>query len=438
MSYSVIFSQPAFLYQRSSSPPGTTAKKSIFDSRLNYWDQAWLSIKSRPIFGSGPGTFYLTTKKFLKTSAASSWYAHNFALETLSESGVIGLLGLTLIVGYPLAVIVRSLGLLQKDNYIYIALWQGLLLVLIYSFFEMILNFLVIWLLFWAVLGFLYRRSINLQKLDNQKQSTNFLIVIFCICLIIYYLTAIGATLFDLMNKNSKTSFILQPYAENRAITYITEGIKNKTFTWGTTEKMIIFFHKKNPEIAFNIARYTNFSSTLITFDWYALALDGAPQNQSYLSSYLDQLVTLSQADLNKQMVPLLSRAQRRVESSELLEMENLGEPLGWALKNFYQTQKPRWSTGYAGLAYILAMQLLPDRPDISEQLLLYARDISPDIGFIHIELARFYEHIKNSRQTAVEALNYCQQFQSPKKQCQEENLDQLNPPGEFVGLFTD
>jgi O-antigen ligase len=67
--------------------------------RLNYWQGAINIFKSRPIFGSGPDTFYIAYPKFQKNILSSGKYAHNWFLEILSENGLLGIITFLIFLG---------------------------------------------------------------------------------------------------------------------------------------------------------------------------------------------------------------------------------------------------------------------------------------------------------------------------------------------------
>mgnify|MGYP001579160784 FL=1 len=70
-----------------------TQKSSLLqDGRWEYWGQSIEAIKERPLFGSGPGTFYLESKRLQSRPNSWSWFAHSFPLQTTTEIGFVGTL----------------------------------------------------------------------------------------------------------------------------------------------------------------------------------------------------------------------------------------------------------------------------------------------------------------------------------------------------------
>ena len=112
------------------------------DSRWGYWKQAAKAIAERPFFGSGPGTFYLQSKRLQEAPQTYSWFSHSFPLETMVEVGLVGAVLMAF-------VLVRSLRRSYGSP-----LFASACLILAYSFFEFNVSYLSIWLLFWSMMGF--------------------------------------------------------------------------------------------------------------------------------------------------------------------------------------------------------------------------------------------------------------------------------------------
>lgn len=429
----VLFSKSSVLLQR-SGVLSTSVKGGPLESRLPYWAQASAAISSRPFFGYGPGTFYLVSRRFQKVPGTHSWYAHSFLLQTLAEVGIVGALGVGFILGYPLVAIVRSMAKLKRKDPLIVPLWHAVILVFLYSLVEMNLDFLVIWFLFWATLGFIYRHTRD-DLADGIPVPLNGFFKTLCVLLALFYLSAVASTAVEVIGKNHTFSFLLQPHVTGKALTYLSKKSQAQQYSIGLPERTIKFFHKNDPEIAFGMAAYASQSGVMKSLPYLLQATDGDPLNQEYLTASLDGLVRgLPQKDIGILTLRMMARAPRITTQSKLFEMPGIEDDIGRALVSAYEKGKPRWSQWYAGLAYVLAMNALSDNPKLAEQLLLYARDVYPDLGFIHMDLIRFYESTLGDHDAAVEATRYCGFLNSPKKQCEVE--DKTLPPGDFLYLF--
>ncbi len=419
------------IFSRFSAP---ATKSGLAESRLPYWKQAGVAIATRPLFGYGPGTFYLVSRRFQEIPGTHSWYAHSFLLQTLAEVGIIGALGVGFILGYPLVAIARSMAKLKRKDPLIVPLWHAVILVFLYSLVEMNLDFLVIWFLFWATLGFIHRHARG-DLADGIPVPLNGFFKTLCVLLALFYLSAVASTAVEVIGKDHTFSFLLQPHVTGKALTYLSQKSQAQQYSIGLPERTIKFFHKNDPEIAFSMAAYASQSGVMKSLPYLLQATDGDPLNQEYLTASLDGLVrSLPQKDIGILTLRMMARAPRITTQSKLFEMPGIEDDIGRALVSAYEKGKPRWSQWYAGLAYVLAMNALSDNPKLAEQLLLYARDVYPDLGFIHMDLIRFYESTLGDHDAAAEAARYCGFLNSPKKQCEVE--DKTLPPGDFLYLF--
>lgn len=82
--------------------------RSLLSGRDAYFFQSVQSIVGKPFFGTGPGSFYLASKKEASSLSFQTSHAHNLFLEVGVEQGLIGVLGLALILFVPLTSLFRE------------------------------------------------------------------------------------------------------------------------------------------------------------------------------------------------------------------------------------------------------------------------------------------------------------------------------------------
>jgi len=122
------------------------------DRRFAYWQQAFVALKERPVFGGGPGTFALLSKKHQQFTGESSWFAHNFLLEIMAESGLPG--GVMFLVILYISFVKPAYSLINKTKLRErLALQFSSMALIIYSLVDFSLNYLVIWIIMWAMIG---------------------------------------------------------------------------------------------------------------------------------------------------------------------------------------------------------------------------------------------------------------------------------------------
>ncbi|MFH1854151.1 MAG: O-antigen ligase family protein, partial [Candidatus Omnitrophota bacterium] len=81
--------------------------------RLNYWRTAIEIIKAHPLLGVGPGNFQEVFLKY-KVGLRDTRYAHNIFLHQWSETGLLGLIGLT----YLIIVLLRNFKIGAKNIFV--------------------------------------------------------------------------------------------------------------------------------------------------------------------------------------------------------------------------------------------------------------------------------------------------------------------------------
>lgn len=134
-----------------------TIKPSPYDNRIYYWEQTLRVIQERPIFGSGPGTFSLESQRLQTAPNTSSWFAHSFLLETLAGIGFVGTIPLGILLFYLGREIVSRYARGNRNTNVRYdkGLSYGILLIFIYSMYDFSMDYIVVWLFFWATLGVL-------------------------------------------------------------------------------------------------------------------------------------------------------------------------------------------------------------------------------------------------------------------------------------------
>jgi putative inorganic carbon (hco3(-)) transporter len=102
-------------------------------ARFTYWQAALQTVREKPIFGTGPGTFAIAYRKVKPPEAEMAKLAHNDFLEQASDSGVIGGLSFATFVFGSLYLLYRQRPL---KNWSYLLIWMGLLGWAMQSFIE--------------------------------------------------------------------------------------------------------------------------------------------------------------------------------------------------------------------------------------------------------------------------------------------------------------
>lgn len=93
-------------------------------ARFDYWHAAWQTAVSKPVFGSGPGTFAIAYQAVKKPESEMTRLTHNDYLQQASDSGFPGLIAYAAFIGGVLWVSYRRLD--WRNSPIACGVWLGL------------------------------------------------------------------------------------------------------------------------------------------------------------------------------------------------------------------------------------------------------------------------------------------------------------------------
>lgn len=99
-------------------------------ARFDYWRAAAQTVRARPVFGTGPGTFAIAYAKIKRPESEMARLVHNDYLEQASDSGVVGFLAYGLFIvcalarSYPRSGKTAATG---ADDWLTFAVWLGVL-----------------------------------------------------------------------------------------------------------------------------------------------------------------------------------------------------------------------------------------------------------------------------------------------------------------------
>jgi O-antigen ligase len=93
-------------------------------ARFDYWDVAWRTLNSKPVLGTGPGTFFVTYRSSKRPEAEMTRLAHNDYLQQGSDSGWVGFLAFGVWIWGSLAVLYRRR---STGGGLRLGIWLGLM-----------------------------------------------------------------------------------------------------------------------------------------------------------------------------------------------------------------------------------------------------------------------------------------------------------------------
>jgi tetratricopeptide (TPR) repeat protein len=408
------------LYKQTIKPP-------VYESRIRYWLQAASAIRERPIFGSGPGTFYLQSKRFQSAPLSYSWFAHSFVLEQFVEIGLVG------VVLWGILFVIQGRLLIRSRNHAFLT---GVILTFLYSLYEYNLNFIVIWLLFWSALGWL-TGSAQFKKTSSPEPS--FLVTGGIVLLFAFSLLSVGSTQAT-MGNNGDLASLFAPFVADIAKTSIENHTETVTPIQKKELSLLLFFHKKNPEILYAVAKYyAAMKQPNDAIWWYKAAISQDPKNFVYQQEYLQFVIEngfFSQAgpairQFSLHMLP--ARLHNEITSGSLTSSDLIA---AWPSIGINELESNPPDLYFAKLYYLLGEQVLDKNILLTRQLWTLARDIYPDMGLLYHELASLEFYSFHDMNKAQKIIAECMRIPHATLHCKQisQNLENVPPPGYVTG----
>jgi len=408
------------------------------DARFEYFRQAIMAIKERPFFGSGPGTFYLQSMRLQKTTGFYSRYSHNSMLHEASEVGIIGLLLESFIVIWCFVHFIRVWNHnTAKPKSVYIILVSIVLLQLSNAMIDFSLNLFVIQMLFVFVLSIISTAG-ELTILPKSSR-TNIVFAGSIFFVFIFYITTSLCAVFS----QKKIPFLnscclLSEFTSRTAL--------EKTSNKFTTEDMAVIqaFHRKNPIVLLNIARYYEANANEdLSKQYYRRVIEYTPKNIGIYKAYLLYLLEKKDTEeLEQTVVSLFQRFSPQNLKTDIQYKYFFVPHLSWTDWVEIIRLIPDASMTNAKLSqlfYAFGFIRLSLDAGLTEYLWSLSARTYPDTGFFYQELASVDFFIYDNRDAAIAHINQCKQNKDAWEHCRQihvPSLDNLTYPGESKNLI--
>lgn len=414
------FGASVLLSTRQTTPPSTSIlpapiqrfvfKPSPTQNRSRYWRQAMVAFTKRPWFGSGPGTFILQSKELQESPSSYSWFAHSFPLQTLVEVGAVGALPVFILLWLNWWKIARYL--IQRGVSAPGAahsLFWAITLTALYSMYEFNLDFLVVWLLLWAALGALFGVVSPPSPTHNTSRAPRGWLT----ALALLYITWTASQVAAVVSKQNQPAFFLAPFDTVRVIAYLSDRNPPEYGTiTGAAQELTLLFHRRDPDVLFALAKRLmaeGDNNRANAFFAAALALD--PQNDQHHKEYLSFLV---EHGSDEQIVDYIERAcdiltGGRTECS-LTQTTAETAIVASAARRYVVVvdETPKFKEGIQKLLYLIGLDFVITESAVTRELWRVARDIFPNWGYYHVELASLEYRGLHDSAAAQETLTAC------------------------------
>lgn len=394
------------------------------DIRIQYWSQAWRAFSHQPLLGRGLGTFSLISKRFQQAPATYSWFAHSFPLEVLAETGIVGaglIFGLLAGMVFYLVRAARHGKILGKSYTRYLLpLTWGWFLTLGYSFYEYNLNYLLVWLLFWASAGLILGVIFPVISRVRQGPPPSVTVALWLTGGLILVL---GVASLTTVTPSSRNVWLWLTAFDTDKATRVLEQEAKLTFR---QHQLIRVLHRRNPEVLFALAKRQQKAGSIDqATSYYREALNYDPKNLDYHREYLNFVleqnltreVLAEIVNLSRKFLPLSFQAQ--IDKAEKLTV--MAPPAVSLPPLTWSGMTPDQVRLYLAKAYYFwGLAYLDFDPTVTREFWVLARDLNPSLSFYHVELASLYAYKFEDQEGAKQIMENCLAFTTAYRHCSE------------------
>jgi len=173
--------------------------------RLTFYKDSFSILKSKPIFGGGGGTWKALYLKY-QSLPYNSTEAHNYFLQTMVETGIIGI---TIFILLILAFVVHLLRAWKKKDTLTISILFSILALLVHSGLDFNFSFHSIPIIFWTLISLLEYKTfadmkLKIKKIDFRDKNIGLGIpTAFAIPLLLFSISLYSAYAISIENSNT-------------------------------------------------------------------------------------------------------------------------------------------------------------------------------------------------------------------------------------------
>lgn len=395
----------------------------VTNYRVQYWQQAWAGFTQRPLLGNGPGTFSLVSKAFQLRPESYSVHAHSFLLQLLAELGLIGafaVIGLIVISLRPVLHL-KQTGLVTNPSVL--PLLEALLLTLGYSLIEFNLQFWVIWLWFWAVLGLIAGSQKNSSKLTNLPILQTVFKTTFGINVIGYLTYGLLYILpFEALIKLPFPLYLVDKISTLKTIQLLPS---HTSMSFKQAAPFLFFYPHDSDVLSIVADKFTFPNQFESAHSLYQKALGLDPKNAHKIKLYLDRIETLNKPKVLYEeflfCINLYASTSQRDFLAQL-NMEQTSTTLSPHISPVLKTKSNATSFDQeiAQRLYNLGLTQIDTNPHLAAQLWEAAIPFYQTLSYHYIDLASLYYYKLNNPQQALKTLLRCAEQPQAKAHCQE------------------
>lgn len=391
------------------------------DPRLAFIREGVTALRTSPYFGTGPGTFSLVSKQFARSQNEVSDYAHNVWLEMLTEVGLIGTISFLWLTGYYVMryrMITKNDSEKRSTSSDRTGYLIGIILLLGFGTVQSSFHHYPVWIIFMCLVG-LTTVSFSEHRIAQRVSRITVTTIILCL----YALSWIGSDLATVF-RHPTMALTLAPYREIKAL----QRIGANTSISASARARILTMHPHSARVDIALADKTN--EFMDWEQWFTKAIHAYPSDTSMQTAYLSRIARTAGPDVTCTAIRTLT------QSPELPCMDE-------TVINILRSPKfldlvPLWNGpgGSSKFLYAVGLSLLNDQKETLSAITFWARarDLAPQWGYFHLELASLVAQYNGTTNAAVPTLLSCLNYNETRVQCQGylNDLSELPRPGSW------
>ncbi len=406
-----------------------TKKTEPIQPRIAYWQQAIHAISTRPLLGSGLGTFFIQSTTYQTRRASYSWSTHNSLLNLLVDIGIVGTIPFLVLLWYIGNGIVGGIRTQRKDKPYSYALCAGLIGVLLYSFVDYPFDFLVISLICIGIVGFL---SGTLSQQIKQTRGEGWYVGILSVILFV------GGSAIYADKVAAEKEFIPCSY-----LNYNT----NKPCLYNRTTPLpagyiqrIILLHPRNHYVYFGLGSYEeNIGNEQQATIYYQQAITTHPHDLYFTYRYLASIALARKYSQLGSAVTSVGCRRYPSVCSALQELHLEDAIYTPALQQIFATAGQRTVyQDYFLIIYKLGLYFLPSDPQKTQGFWDALARMLPTYAPFHTERASLALHTFHNESAARLIIQACAKYESPRAECTHRLELGLPPPGALAKAIED
>jgi hypothetical protein len=301
-----------------------------------------------------------------------------------------------------------------------VGLFYGAILLFVYSFYEMVFDFLTVWILFWAVLGML---NTDRENADSRRAGPIFLLVVLLSLLALFYIVYSTHTALQFYKPHDTITLVTALPNERNIRDYLDSLPSSRAFPrWQISA--ILFMHKWDPDVLAALARATEDHNPHLSNQLFLESIQLDPASTDDKRQYILFVASHPQF-VDRLTAPglmhLLFQTATERQTSVIKPIINYQSPffIGAFIELMHGSKAiaVNWHF-FSKFYYLWGLSVMRTDPNAVVPLLSEAALLEPVWSYYHLELASYALYRLKNQNLANKTLSACQQLPFAGEDC--------------------